>query len=69
VTLAKVDTVAGGIRMRVVYGPAGGEQRMELMLHPGSPPTLTLRRPFDVVWERHEGAPAAPVAEAATPLP
>ena len=67
VTSSKVDTIAEGIRLRVVYGAAGNEQKMELMLHAGPPATLTLRRPADVVWERQTGALAAPSAGAAVP--
>lgn len=65
VTSAKVDTLAEGVRLRVVYGPAGGEQKMEMMLRRGPPAVLTLRRPSDVVWERHEGASALRSAAAA----
>lgn len=62
VTSSLVDTTAGGIRLRLVYGSANRAQSLELTLHQGPPATLTLLRPAHVVWERREGAPASPAA-------
>ena len=69
VTSSRVDTTTKGIRLRVVYGATGREQTLEMMLHPGRPTTMTLLRPANVVWERLEGLPASPPAQAVAPNP
>lgn len=67
VTSSTVDSTAAGVRLKVVYGKAGSEQSLEMMLHPGPRPTLTLVRPADVVWERLEGKPPEPPGGSRTP--
>ena len=60
VTSAKLDTTSAGIRLRVVYGKGDNEQKLEITLHPGKPPTLTLLRPANVIWERVDDSRATP---------
>ncbi len=69
VTSSTVDTVAEGIRMRLVYGAGNRAQSLEMTLHQGPPATVTLLRPAHVVWERREGAPTSPAANAAASNP
>lgn len=67
VTSSTVDSTDVGVRLKLVYGKAGSEQTLEMMLYPGPRPTLTLVRPADVVWERLEGKPPEPPGGSRTP--
>ena len=66
---SRVDTTAAGIRLRLVYGTTGKEQTLEMTLHPGRPPTLSLQRPANVVWERLEAPSVSAPGEAGQPRP